>query len=156
PMHSIYGKPRNYKFDLWLPLCETSLTGRKIACWGDPMTQNRIYFFDTTLRDGEQSPGCSMTHHEKLALAGSLADLGVDILEAGFAIASDGDFAAITAIAQQVRWPEIASLARARQEDIERAAKSVEKAARPRIHVFLASSDIHLEYKLKISRTEAL
>ncbi len=120
------------------------------------MPQDRIYFFDTTLRDGEQSPGCSMTHHEKLALANSLADLGVDILEAGFAIASEGDFAAITAIAQEVRGPKIASLARARQEDIERAAKAVEKAARPRIHVFLASSDIHLEYKLKITRGEAL
>ena len=120
------------------------------------MPQDRIYFFDTTLRDGEQSPGCSMTHHEKLALAHSLADLGVDILEAGFAIASDGDFTAISAIAQEVRGPKIASLARARQDDIERAAKAVEKAARPRIHVFLASSDIHLEYKLKITRDEAL
>src|SRR3984885_14235573 len=120
------------------------------------MPQDRIYFFDTTLRDGEQSPGCSMTHHEKLALAHSLADLGVDILEAGFAIASDGDFAAITAVAQEVRGPKVASLARARQEDIERAAQAVEKAARPRIHVFLASSDIHLQYKLKMTRTEAL
>ncbi|HLJ78807.1 MAG TPA: 2-isopropylmalate synthase [Acidobacteriaceae bacterium] len=120
------------------------------------MTQNRIYFFDTTLRDGEQSPGCSMTIHEKLALAHSLADLGVDILEAGFAIASDGDFAAISAVAEAVRGPKIASLARARREDIERAAKAVEKAARPRIHVFLASSDIHLQFKLKMSRDEAL
>jgi 2-isopropylmalate synthase len=116
------------------------------------MPQNRIFFFDTTLRDGEQSPGCSMTHQEKLALAHSLADLGVDILEAGFAIASDGDFAAISAVAQEVRGPKVASLARARREDIERAAKAVEKAERPRIHVFLASSDIHLEYKLKITR----
>jgi 2-isopropylmalate synthase len=120
------------------------------------MTRNRIHFFDTTLRDGEQSPGCSMTHHEKLALAHSLADLGVDILEAGFAIASDGDFAAISAIAREIREPKVASLARARREDIERAAQAVEKAARPRIHVFLASSDIHLQYKLKISRDEAL
>ncbi len=120
------------------------------------MPQNHIYFFDTTLRDGEQSPGCSMTHHEKLALASSLADLGVDILEAGFAIASDGDFAAISAVAREVRGPKIASLARARREDVERAAQSVEKAARPRIHVFLASSDIHLEYKLKITREAAL
>ncbi|HEY1807701.1 MAG TPA: 2-isopropylmalate synthase [Acidobacteriaceae bacterium] len=120
------------------------------------MQQNRIHFFDTTLRDGEQSPGCSMTHQEKVALAHSLADLGVDILEAGFAIASDGDFAAISAIAQEVRGPKIASLARARREDVERAAKSVEKASRPRIHVFLASSDIHLQYKLKITREAAL
>src|ERR1700691_2881262 len=120
------------------------------------MAQDQLHFFDTTLRDGEQSPGCSMTHHEKLALAHSLADLGVDILEAGFAIASDGDFAAISAIARDIRGPKIASLARARREDIERAAQAVEKAARPRIHVFLASSDIHLQYKLKISRDEAL
>jgi 2-isopropylmalate synthase len=120
------------------------------------MAQDHIHFFDTTLRDGEQSPGCSMTHHEKLALAHSLADLGVDIVEAGFAIASDGDFAAISAVAAEVRGPKIASLARARREDIERAAQAVEKAARPRIHVFLASSDIHLQYKLKITRTEAL
>lgn len=120
------------------------------------MSHNHIHFFDTTLRDGEQSPGCSMTHHEKLALAHSLADLGVDILEAGFAIASDGDFAAISAVAQEVRGPKIASLARARREDVERAAQSVEKAKRPRIHVFLASSDIHLEYKLKITREAAL
>src|ERR1700735_1273459 len=74
------------------------------------MAQDQLHFFDTTLRDGEQSPGCSMTHHEKLALAHSLADLGVDILEAGFAIASDGDFAAITAVAQEVRRPESGSL----------------------------------------------
>ena len=104
--------------------------GAQNCPWGLFMTQNRIHFFDTTLRDGEQSPGCSMTHHEKLALAHSLADLGVDILEAGFAIASDGDFAAISAIAQEIREPKIASLARARREDIERAAKAVEKAAR--------------------------
>jgi 2-isopropylmalate synthase len=126
------------------------------AAGNSPMTHHRIHFFDTTLRDGEQSPGCSMTHHEKLALACSLADLGVDILEAGFAIASDGDFAAISSIAKDVHGPKIASLARARREDIERAAAAVEKAKRPRIHVFLASSDIHLEYKLKIGREEAL
>ena len=86
--------------------------------------QERLHFFDTTLRDGEQSPGCSMTQHEKLAMAHSLADLGVDILEAGFAIASDGDFAAIDAMAREVRGPKMASLARARTEDIERAAKA--------------------------------
>jgi 2-isopropylmalate synthase len=120
------------------------------------MAQDHIYFFDTTLRDGEQSPGCSMTHHEKLSLAHSLADLGVDIVEAGFAIASEGDFAAISAVAAEVRGPKIASLARAKREDIERAAHAVERAARPRIHVFLASSDIHLQYKLKIPRSAAL
>jgi 2-isopropylmalate synthase len=116
----------------------------------------RLYFFDTTLRDGEQSPGCSMTRDEKLSLAHSLADLGVDILEAGFAVSSEGDFHSIATIAREVQGPRIASLARARKQDIELAARSVEAAGRSRIHVFLASSDLHLQYKLKISREEAL
>jgi len=120
------------------------------------MADNRLLFFDTTLRDGEQSPGCSMTQHEKLAMAHALEDLGVDILEAGFAISSDGDFAAIQAIAKEIRQPRITSLARAKREDIERAAAALEPAERSRIHIFLASSDIHLEYKLKITREEAL
>src|SRR6185437_3666443 len=121
-----------------------------------PMANNRVHFFDTTLRDGEQSPGCSMTQHEKLQMAHSLADLGVDVLEAGFAISSDGDFASIEAVAQDVRGPVIASLSRAKREDIERAAQALKKARRSRIHIFLASSDIHLEYKLRISREQAL
>jgi 2-isopropylmalate synthase len=120
------------------------------------MDPERVHFFDTTLRDGEQSPGCSMTQHEKLQMAHSLADLGVDILEAGFAISSDGDFAAIDTISREVRGPVIASLARAKKEDIERAAQALERAERSRIHIFLASSDLHLEYKLKMSRQEAL
>jgi 2-isopropylmalate synthase len=120
------------------------------------LTEDRLSFFDTTLRDGEQSPGCSMTRQEKLVMAHALEDLGVDILEAGFAIASEGDFAAIQAIAREVRTPLITSLARARRDDIERAAASVEPALRARIHIFLASSDIHLQYKLKITREEAL
>jgi 2-isopropylmalate synthase len=120
------------------------------------MAENHVHFFDTTLRDGEQSPGCSMTQHEKLQMAHSLADLGVDVIEAGFAISSDGDFAGIEAVAQEVRGPVIASLARARKEDIERAGAAVKKAKRSRIHIFLASSDIHLEHKLKISREQAL
>jgi len=120
------------------------------------MTQEHVAIFDTTLRDGEQSPGCSMTTQEKLTMAHALEDLGVDIIEAGFAMASEGDFAAIATITQAVRKPKIASLARAKQEDIEMAARSVQFADRPRIHVFLASSDLHLEYKLKISRQEAL
>src|SRR6266568_3864140 len=119
-------------------------------------TTNHVAFFDTTLRDGEQSPGCSMTTQEKLTLAHALEDLGVDIIEAGFAMASEGDFAAIATITQAVRKPKIASLARAKQEDIEMAARAGHFAERPRIHVFLASSDLHLEYKLKISRQEAL
>ena len=97
-----------------------------------------------------------MTRDEKLALAHGLADLGVDILEAGFAVASDGDFHSIAAIAKEVRAPRIASLARALRNDIELAARSVEGAERSRIHVFLATSDLHLQYKLKISREEAL
>ena len=117
---------------------------------------NHVVFFDTTLRDGEQSPGCSMTTQEKLTMAHALEDLGVDIVEAGFAMASEGDFAAIATITQAIRKPRIASLARAKTEDIEMAARALQFADRARIHVFLASSDLHLEYKLKIGRQEAL
>jgi 2-isopropylmalate synthase len=120
------------------------------------MTSNHVVFFDTTLRDGEQSPGCSMTTQEKLTMAHALEDLGVDIIEAGFAMASEGDFAAIATITQAVRKPRIASLARAKTEDIEMAARALQFADRARIHVFLASSDLHLEYKLKLGRAEAL
>jgi 2-isopropylmalate synthase len=120
------------------------------------MSSNHVVFFDTTLRDGEQSPGCSMTTQEKLTMAHALEDLGVDVIEAGFAMASEGDFAAISTITQAIRKPRIASLARAKNEDIEMAARSVQFADRNRIHVFLAASDLHLEYKLKLSRQEAL
>ncbi len=120
------------------------------------MIQNHLAFFDTTLRDGEQSPGCSMTTQEKLTMAHALEDLGVDIIEAGFAMASEGDFAAIATITQAIRKPRITSLARAKTEDIEMAARALQFADRARIHVFLAASDLHLEYKLKISRAEAL
>jgi 2-isopropylmalate synthase len=122
------------------------------------MTQasNHVVFFDTTLRDGEQSPGCSMTTQEKLTMAHALEDLGVDIIEAGFAMASEGDFAAIATITQAIRTPRICSLARAKREDIEMADRAIQFADRARIHVFLASSDLHLEYKLKISRQQAL
>ena len=125
------------------------------ACMSSNPT-NHIVFFDTTLRDGEQSPGCSMTTQEKLTMAHALEDLGVDIIEAGFAMASEGDFAAISTITQAIRKPRIASLARAKTEDIEMAARALQFADRARIHVFLASSDLHLEYKLKIDRQEAL
>src|ERR1700730_13987834 len=118
--------------------------------------KNQIVFFDTTLRDGEQSPGCTMHHEEKLRLAHQIADLGVDVLEAGFAIASDGDFAAIRAVAHEVRGPRIASLARCKREDIEAAARAVEAAPSNRIHLVIASSDLHLEYKLRITRDQAL
>ena len=117
---------------------------------------NQVVFFDTTLRDGEQSPGCTMHHAEKLRMAHQLSRLGVDIIEAGFAIASEGDSASIRAIAQEVRGSRICSLARCKREDIEAAARSVEPAEKNRIHVFLASSDLHLEAKLKITRSQAL
>jgi 2-isopropylmalate synthase len=117
---------------------------------------DQIVFFDTTLRDGEQSPGCTMHHHEKLRMAHQLAALGVDILEAGFAIASDGDSESIREIARKVRGPIIASLARCKREDIEAAARSIEPAAKARIHTFLSTSDLHLAAKLKITREQAL
>jgi 2-isopropylmalate synthase len=116
----------------------------------------RITIFDTTLRDGEQSPGCSMNVHEKLRMAHQLDRLGVDVIEAGFPIASDGDFEAVQAIAAAIHRPRIAALARAHTPDIERAWQSLKGAARPRIHVFLATSDIHLKYKLRISRERCL
>ena len=118
--------------------------------------QVRITVFDTTLRDGEQSPGCSMNHQEKLRLAHQLDRLGVDVIEAGFPIASEGDFAAVKAIASVIRRPIIAGLARACRPDIERAWEALQDAARPRIHVFLATSDIHLQYKLRITRDQCL
>src|ERR1700757_3614164 len=120
------------------------------------MERARITVFDTTLRDGEQSPGCSMNVAEKLRLAGQLDRLGVDVIEAGFPIASDGDFAAVQAIAAVVRRPIIAGLARACAPDIERAWEALKYAARPRIHVFLATSDIHLQYKLRIPRDQCV
>ncbi|MEO8050638.1 MAG: 2-isopropylmalate synthase [Acidobacteriota bacterium] len=116
----------------------------------------RIYIFDTTLRDGEQSPGCSMTVPEKLKMAAKLVELGVDILEAGFPIASDGDFEAVGAVAREFPWVNVAALARSNKLDVERAAQSLKNAKRPRIHTFLATSDIHLKYKLKKSRQQVL
>src|SRR6266576_6116041 len=120
------------------------------------MEPARITIFDTTLRDGEQSPGCSMNVQEKLRLAHQLDRLGVDVIEAGFPIASEGDFAAVQAIAAVVRRPIIAGLARACRPDIERAWEALKDAARPRIHVVLATSDIHLKYKLRITRDQCL
>ncbi|MGB7640881.1 MAG: 2-isopropylmalate synthase, partial [Terriglobales bacterium] len=115
-----------------------------------------ITILDTTLRDGEQSPGCSMNVQEKLRLAQQLDRLGVDVIEAGFPIASDGDFDAVRKIAAAVRRPIIAALARACSPDIDRAWLALKSAARPRIHVFLATSDIHLKYKLRITREQCL
>jgi 2-isopropylmalate synthase len=117
---------------------------------------DRVYIFDTTLRDGEQSPGCSMTVTEKLRMAAKLADLGVDVLEAGFPIASEGDFEAVEAISREFPWVHVAALARTCTLDVERAAQSLRHAKRPRIHTFIATSDIHLKHKLKKSRQQVL
>jgi 2-isopropylmalate synthase len=115
---------------------------------------NRVIIFDTTLRDGEQSPGCSMNLSEKMELAKALAALGVDVIEAGFPIASPGDFESVQAIARAVEGPIICGLARCNPTDIDRAADAVKDAARPRIHVFLATSAIHREFKLRMSADE--
>jgi 2-isopropylmalate synthase len=117
---------------------------------------DRVYIFDTTLRDGEQSPGCSMTVAEKLRMAAKLVELGVDILEAGFPIASQGDSEAVDAVAREFPWVSVAALARSNRGDILAAASSLKNARRPRIHTFIATSDIHLKHKLKKSRQQVL
>ena len=117
---------------------------------------DRLQIFDTTLRDGEQSPGFSMHRAEKLQLARQLEALGVDVLEAGFPIASPGDLDSVRAVASEITSCRVAALARARQPDIEAALRALEPAAKPRLHIFLATSDLHLKYKLRISRAEAL
>ncbi len=116
----------------------------------------RIRIFDTTLRDGEQSPGCSMNLAEKLTLARQLAKLGVDVIEAGFPIASEGDLEAVKRVAREVREPIICALARTSPADIEHAQEALAEAARPRIHTFIATSDIHLKHKLRMSREQVL
>ena len=122
----------------------------------EPADHDTVLIFDTTLRDGEQAPGFSMRIDEKLALACQLDALGVDIIEAGFPIASDADAEAVRLIATRVRRPIIAGLARCAPADIECAGRAVSPAARPRIHTFIATSDLHLERKLRISRQDAL
>src|SRR5947199_4391392 len=116
--------------------------------------QDRLIIFDTTLRDGEQSPGASMNLREKLEIAHALKDLGVDVIEAGFPIASPGDFESVQAIAREVEGPTICGLARCNPDDIDRAWEALRDAARPRIHVFLATSAIHREFKLKMAKEE--
>lgn len=120
------------------------------------MKTERVTIFDTTLRDGEQSPGCSMNLEEKLRLARKLESLGVDIIEAGFPIASDGDFAAVKAVAAECRDVTVAALCRTAEPDVIRAAEALRGAAHTRIHTFVATSDIHLEYKLRKTRTEVI
>src|SRR5450631_1911701 len=115
---------------------------------------DRILIFDTTLRDGEQSPGASMNMVEKLEVARALAALGVDIIEAGFPIASVGDFEAVRAIASEVAGASVCGLARCNDRDIDRAWEALRFAQKPRIHVFLATSAIHREHKLKMTREQ--
>src|SRR6201994_3212163 len=110
---------------------------------------DRVLIFDTTLRDGEQSPGISLNRQEKLEIAHQLARLGVDIIEAGFPIPSPGDFESVQAIAREVEGPVICGLARTSHQDIEAAWEAVKDAARPRIHTFLATSDVHIKHKLQ-------
>jgi 2-isopropylmalate synthase len=117
---------------------------------------DRLRIFDTTLRDGEQSPGFSMNREEKLQLARQIEELGADIIEAGFPIASPGDLDATRAVAAAIKQSRVAALARARQEDVEAALRGLEPAAKPRLHVFLATSDLHLKYKLRTTREQAL
>ncbi len=118
--------------------------------------KNRVYIFDTSLRDGEQSPGNSMNTEEKLLLSRQLEKLGVDIIEAGFPIASEGDFDAVRQIAREIKKSQVAGLARANKQDIDRAWQAIKHAAHPRIHTFISSSDIHLKYQLKKSREQVL
>jgi 2-isopropylmalate synthase len=118
--------------------------------------KERVLIFDTTLRDGEQSPGASMNSDEKLRVALQLERLGVDIIEAGFPVASEGDFLSVRQIAREVRHPQIAALARANLADIDRAWEAIKEAAHPRIHTFLSTSDIHLKYQLKKTRAQVL
>ncbi len=120
------------------------------------MTSNRIIIFDTTLRDGEQSPGMSMTREEKLLVAEVLDSMGVDVIEAGFAMASDGDFESVKAIAETAKNAVICSLARAKEADIRRAAEALKHCKRPRIHTFMSTSEIHLTHQFKLSQDEAL
>ena len=117
---------------------------------------NHVRVFDTTLRDGEQSPGCTMNVEEKIAIARQLERLNVDIIEAGFAASSPGDFEAVRRVADAVANPVVLSLSRTREEDVDRALAAVDKAKRPGVHIFIATSDIHLKYKLQMTREDVL
>ncbi len=153
---SIEVVPRSFSFVFY------GKTGLFLLLWGHPeirranVNMRRIKVFDTTLRDGEQSPGCSMNLTEKLQMARQLDALGVDVIEAGFAIASPDDFKSVEAISQAVMHCKVASLARCTKGDIDAAWNAVKGAKYPRIHVFLATSDIHMEYKLKMTREQVL
>src|SRR5213594_502434 len=120
------------------------------------MEENVVRIFDTTLRDGEQAPGNAMTPQEKLRLARQLDALGVDVIEAGFPAASDGDFRSVRDVATELHRPVVAALARCVERDIDLAGEALRGAARPRLHVFLSTSDLHLREKLRIDRDEAM
>src|SRR5437763_6259197 len=115
---------------------------------------DRVIIFDTTLRDGEQAPGASMNLAEKLEIAHALCELGVDVIEAGFPIASPGDFEAVQSIARTVHGPIVCGLARCNDDDIDRAWEALKESPKPRIHVFLATSAIHREFKLRMAKEE--
>ncbi|EQD64089.1 2-isopropylmalate synthase, partial [mine drainage metagenome] len=117
---------------------------------------DKVLIFDTTLRDGEQAPGCSMTRPEKLRVARALAELGVDVIEAGFPAASKGDWESVQAVSREVHGPVIAALARCNRDDIELAARALADAPRRRVHVFLATSAIHRQYKLNMAEEQIL
>src|SRR5215216_3793056 len=123
---------------------------------GTRMVPSDVLIFDTTLRDGEQAPGNSLSPEEKLRLARQLDALGVDVMEAGFPAASDGDFRSVHQIATEIRRPVIAALARCHDRDIELAGEALRPAARGRIHVFISTSDLHIKDKLKTTRTDVL
>ena len=120
------------------------------------MEQNRVYFFDTTLRDGEQTPGVSLQTPEKIEIAKGLVRLGIDVIEAGFPAASPGDFEAVQTIAREVKGATICALARANEKDVQKAIDALKDAERSRLHIFIAISELHMEYKLKITRQEVL
>src|SRR5580700_9985551 len=115
-----------------------------------------VRIFDTTLRDGEQSPGATMNVAEKIAIARQLERLNVDVIEAGFAASSEGDFESVRKVAETLTTPIVLSLARTRELDVDRALAAVEKARHPGIHIFIATSDIHLKYKLAMTREDVL
>ena len=146
----LYGGYKYYKFDPMAPY------GMKCTARGSVQTMDIIRIFDTTLRDGEQSPGFSMSVPEKIRMARQLESLGVDIIESGFPIASRGDLEGVRAVTREIRNCTVAALARARRDDIDVALDGLAGAAHPRLHTFLATSDLHLKYKLRMTREEAL
>ena len=121
-----------------------------------PAEADYVRIFDTTLRDGEQSPGCTMNVEEKITIARQLERLNVDVIEAGFAASSPGDFESVRRVADSVKGPRVLSLSRTREEDVDQALRSVDKAHTPGIHIFIATSEIHMKYKLNMTREDVL